>query len=347
MLMHGAGRAGAKQNLSSREYAGRLNSGAFHPLTIRRRFPRSEMTTGEIAVHDLLNFMEAARAEPTTYMVSVNKRVCLCVTSMDGLAIRQGLSYDDQTKKVWGLNSGPFGIEKAEKLNAMDDEQLRRHFVDDPMASEINECMIATANNAVASNLFWSLKKNGGGATTIYDDISNGVPVIACFETLLQAHRTGGDIHTAEGLCDNYCAACATAEQQLGLGHTCAAHDRLPHWGLRRCSYCVANNKVCYSVVILCHNQDSGAPANTAITRRSAALAEVGCRARAPVAISENALTMGDDVGASPSTHRRRSPSKRRKDSSISASPSVPTAAGPAASSSLGRFRELIACPPV
>ena len=195
MLMHGAGRAGAKQNLSSREYAGRLNSGTFHPLTIRRRFPRSEMTTGEIAVHDLLNFMEAARAEPTTYMVSVNKRVCLCVTSMDGLAIRQGLSYDDQTKKVWGLNSGPFGIEKAEKLNAMDDEQLRRHFVDDPMASEINECMIATANNAVASNLFWSLKKNGGGATTIYDDISNGVPVIACFETLLQAHRTGGDIH--------------------------------------------------------------------------------------------------------------------------------------------------------
>ncbi len=52
MLLHGAGRAGAKQNLSSREYAGRLNGGAFHPDTIRRRFPKSEMKTGEIAVHD-------------------------------------------------------------------------------------------------------------------------------------------------------------------------------------------------------------------------------------------------------------------------------------------------------
>ena len=133
----------------------------------------------------------------------------------------------------------------------------------------------------------------GGAAETVLEAVSNFMPSKACFCCMEEALSQGGDINTAEAMCDMYCDRCATAERVLGLGHACKQHAGELHWQLRRCSRCADRGRVCYSVVNLGHCQDSGAPADTAIRQRSALLAEVSARNPAFFPVPTRRPTLG------------------------------------------------------
>ena len=268
-LLHGAGASGVDGSLSVGEYVARRNSGAFHPRTVRRGFPATDTTMDEVILYDLLNFMVGARRAATTYLHSLQKRVCLAVTSADGMLIKEGLMFDRGAGKVFGAYSGPFGIDVAQPLQALDDDGLRVWLAKNKLASEVDEFMIATADNSVTGHLGCSMKSSGGGADSIIAGVARFVPIVACFECLLEAHKTGGDMASASAMCDIYCHRCAVAEIEMGEGHTCEEHDGLPPWPLRVCTRCVLLGRVCYSCVILGHNQDAGSPADTAIRARS------------------------------------------------------------------------------
>ena len=110
-MLHGAGRSGTDSKLSSREYVARRNSGAYHPNTTRARFPATDSRVNETLVYDVLNFMVAARAAETTYLHSIDKRVCLIVTSADAMAIKQGLMFDAESTQIYGTAKGPLSID--------------------------------------------------------------------------------------------------------------------------------------------------------------------------------------------------------------------------------------------
>jgi len=287
-LLHGAGAAGEDEPLSNRDYVARLNSGAYHPDTVRRWFPATDDTMDTVILYDLLNFMHAARRAKTTYMHTVRKRICLAATSADGMLIKQGHMFDEESGMNFGAASGPYGIERGRQLDALDDDGLRKYLADDPLAVEMDEYMIATADGAVVGHLGASMKSPGGGAATIIAGVARYLPIVACFGCVLEAHQTGGSMADAEAMCDIYCDKCAVAERELGWGHTCEEHDGLPSWQLRVCSTCEAKNEVCYSCVVLGHNQDAGSPADTAIKARCAE------RAAVPAAASASATRTAD-----------------------------------------------------
>ncbi|KAH8059615.1 hypothetical protein JL722_5244 [Aureococcus anophagefferens] len=189
-LLHGAGATGEDEPLSNRDYVARLNSGAYHPDTVRRWFPATDDTMDTVILYDLLNFMHAARRAKTTYMHTVRKRICLAATSADGMLIKQGHMFDEESGMNFGAASGPYGIERGRQLDALDDDGLRKYLADDPLAVEMDEYMIATADGAVA-------------------------------------HQTGGSMADAEAMCDIYCDKCAVAERELGWGHRSTTGRRL------------------------------------------------------------------------------------------------------------------------
>ncbi|KAH8082521.1 hypothetical protein JL720_8548 [Aureococcus anophagefferens] len=204
-LLHGAGATGEDEPLSNRDYVARLNSGAYHPDTVRRWFPATDDTMDTVILYDLLNFMHAARRAKTTYMHTVRKRICLAATSADGMLIKQGHMFDEESGMNFGAASGPYGIERGRQLDALDDDGLRKYLADDPLAVEMDEYMIATADGAVVGHLGASMKSPGGGAATIIAGVARYLPIVACFGCVLEAHQTGGSMADAEAMCDIYC----------------------------------------------------------------------------------------------------------------------------------------------
>ncbi|KAH8051395.1 hypothetical protein JL722_10850 [Aureococcus anophagefferens] len=169
-LLHGARHGRGRAAVEPRPRR-RLNSGAYHPDTVRRWFPATDDTMDTVILYDLLNFMHARRAK-TTYA----PRSASASASRDYLA-------------------------------------------DDPLAVEMDEYMIATADGAVVGHLGASMKSPGGGAATIIAAPRDTCPSSPA-SLLLEAHQTGGSMADAEAMCDIYCDKCAVAERELGWGHT-------------------------------------------------------------------------------------------------------------------------------
>ncbi|KAH8048364.1 hypothetical protein JL721_11964 [Aureococcus anophagefferens] len=200
-----------------------------------------------VILYDLLNFMHAK----TTYMHTVRKRICLAATSADGMLIKQGHMFDEESGMNFGAASGPYGIERGRQLDALDDDGLRKYLADDPLAVEMDEYMIATADGAVVGHLGASMKSPGGGAATIIAGVARYLPIVACFGCVLEAHQTGGSMADADAMCDIYCDKCAVAERELGWGHT---------W--RSTTGCRAGNSRCSTCEAKARDADRGFPSD-------------------------------------------------------------------------------------
>jgi hypothetical protein len=131
-------------DLSGYDYASRLNTGAYHPDTIRRGFSAPDLRTGQPLLHDVLNFMTAARRAKTTYLHSPFKRVALAVTSIDGLMIKCGLMTDESSADNFGFVEGPLNVRTSKQLSVMNDDELRAYLAKHELATEMEEVMIAT-----------------------------------------------------------------------------------------------------------------------------------------------------------------------------------------------------------
>ena len=160
---------------------------------------------GEPNLHHLLNWFVAARRAATTYMYSLTKRVALAFGKVDSMAIKRGSMTDEATMQNFGGLQGPYDVKTAALIAEMDDATLWRWLTENPLAQEIDEFMIASADNTVVGHLGCNQKGSGGGASAVVKMVSKFVPLAACFACMEAAFDQGKSMADAESACDMYC----------------------------------------------------------------------------------------------------------------------------------------------
>ncbi|KAJ1447697.1 hypothetical protein M885DRAFT_591231 [Pelagophyceae sp. CCMP2097] len=254
---NGGGQAGV--HASARELADELNSGSFHPVTIRRRLPQhdsaSNMLMCEVQIAEVLNFFGAARSTSSTW-IRPGHALSFVHTCSDGMMLNRGLQFAEQSMSAYGFAEGPIDAQRARELLAMSDDDRRGVMRTHPFAADAGEVMVMTAGGSVSGHLGFEGSAMGGDAASITDFIARFLPITPCFECLLEAFERDERIDFAEIICDCWCTECARLFG-AGSAETCVEHTGRGPWMLRHCSRSRRKGREVHLIYSLKHFSDA------------------------------------------------------------------------------------------